>query len=87
MIRDDLTNKLIHFTKGDDYQQAANTLQKIISERKLRGGTGYIKGGFRCICFTESPIGKLTQALSAPDKSGFTYAPFGIMVDNLFPRR
>ena len=58
MQRDDLSNKLIHFTKGTD-QEAADIFLKIINESRLLGGKGFIKGGYSCICFTESPVAKL----------------------------
>jgi len=83
MNRDDLSKKLIHFTKGEE-SEAANTLQRILFEGKLRGGSGFIKGGFKCVCFTESPIGKISQILSGSLSSNFSYAPFGIMVDKLW---
>ena len=82
-MRDDLSNKLIHFTKGTD-QDAADVFLKIITEKRLLGGTGYIKGGYRCVCFTESPIGKLAHILANRKTYNFNYAPFGIMVDKLW---
>ncbi len=71
MIRDDLSNKLIHFTKGTP-EEAANSFFSIISQKKLIGGTGYIKGSFTCICFTESPITKIPYVFSDPEKPAFT---------------
>jgi hypothetical protein len=82
-MRDDLSNKLIHFTKGSD-KEAADVFLKIINECHLIGGTGFIRGGYRCVCFTESPIGKLAHILANRDMYNFTYAPFGIMVDKLW---
>ena len=83
MIRDDLSTKLIHFTSGSD-QEAADIFLKIINEGKLIGGSGYIKGGYTCICFTESPIGKLAHILANRQAYNFRYAPFGVTVDKLW---
>jgi len=83
MIRDDLSNNLIHFTKGTD-QEAADIFLKIISESRLLGGTGFIRGSYHCVCFTESPIGKLAHILANRRAYDFNYAPFGVMVDKLW---
>ena len=79
MIRDDLSNKLIHLTRGE-WDDAANKFLSILQEKKLKGGTGCIKGAFRCVCFSEAPVAKLSHILANPSVSGFRYKPFGIMV-------
>lgn len=88
MIRDDLSTKLIHLTRGPNTAAAAETFLNIIEEKKLRGGTGCIKGGWRCVCFTEAPISKLSTILASPGAHGTRYAPYGVMVDKtwLFER-
>lgn len=88
IIRDDLSNKLIHLTRDKDDQVAAGTLLKILQEKKLRGGNTYIKGNHKCVCFSEAPIAKLSQILANPTVHGIRYKPFGIMVDKewLFAR-
>jgi len=80
MIRDDLSDRLIHLTKGGS-KDAASTLFKIISERSLLGGDGKIKGGFRCVCFSEAPISKLATILANRSPHGMRYQPFGVMVE------
>lgn len=83
MLRDDLSNKLIHFTKGND-QEAADIFLKIISESRLLGGKGFIRGGYPCVCFTESPVGKLAHMLANRKILNVNYAPFGVMIDKLW---
>lgn len=80
MIRDDLSDKLIHLTRGASDQIAADIFLSILTEKKLRGGSGSIKGGSRCICFSEAPIGKLSHILATPSVHGMRYKSFGIMV-------
>ena len=80
MQRDDLSNKLIHFTKGTD-QEAADIFLKIINESRLLGGKGFIKGGYPCVCFTESPVAKLAYIFTNRNLLNVKYAPFGVMVD------
>lgn len=85
-MRDDITNNLIHLTKGvgsdrDKHrEEAALIFDKILTERKLIGGTGFIKGKYTCVCFSEAPIGKLSFILADAGNSDFKYQPYGIMV-------
>ncbi len=81
MIRDDLSNKLIHLVRGETAAIAFGKFSSILEEGKLRGGTGYIRGSYRCVCFTETPLAKLGYVLADPDLSHFCYRPFGVMVD------
>lgn len=81
VLRDDLSNKLIHLTRGNTFEDAANTFTKIVTEKRLLGGTGGIKGGFTCVCFSEAPLSKLTTILANPMAHGMRYKPFGVMLD------
>jgi len=80
-LRPDISNKLIHFTKGDSEESAYNNLRKIIESGVLYGNVSqYIRGQYKCVCFTEAPL----EAC----KSGFVnyndfsrYSLFGIMFD------
>ncbi|MBT4482338.1 MAG: hypothetical protein HOC71_01515 [Candidatus Latescibacteria bacterium] len=80
MNRDDLSSKLIHLTRGT-WNDAASVFINILKEKKLLGGTGDIKGKYKCICFSEAPIAKLSFILADRSAFGFRYAPFGFMVD------
>ena len=88
MIRDDISDKLIHLTRGDTDQIAANIFRLILEERNLLGGSGCIKGGYECVCFSEAPISQLSRILAMPSPHGMRYKPFGLMVnkDWLFER-
>jgi len=88
MIRDDISDKLIHLTRGDTDQIAADTFRLILEQRTLRGSSGCIKGGYTCVCFSEAPISQLSRILARPSPHGMRYKPFGIMVnkDWLFTR-
>jgi len=88
MIRDDLSSKLVHLTRGELDQIAADAFISILGERRLRGGTSCIKGSYRCVCFSEAPLSKLSQILANPGATNMRYKPFGIMVDKkwLFER-
>lgn len=78
MNRTDISDRLIHFTKGKTLEAAYLTLREIIATRALRGGTGKIRGRYECVCFTEAPRECLDKGLV--NKSLYSkYSPFGVM--------
>lgn len=80
MIRDDLSTKLIHLTRGDEYGDAANRFLNIIYKAHIEEGNNSIRGAYRCVCFSEAPISKLAQVLSLSlyiPRGGMRYRPFG----------
>lgn len=81
LIRDDMSTRLIHLTRDHEGgPTASETLRAILEEGKLRGGTGEIFNGIRCVCFSEAPISKLGTILQKPSVHGFPYGPYGVMV-------
>lgn len=80
MIRDDISDKLVHLTRGEPDQLAAENFLSIMNEKTIRGGIGEIKGQHRCVCFSEAPLQKLASILSTDTVRGFRYMPFGVMV-------
>ena len=95
--RRDLGNQLFHFTRRTPVElvtpgfpsppppkTAFEVLIQILAEGKLRGGTGFVKGSYKCVCFTESPISEIGAlfALSAanPINNLPRYEPYGIAV-------
>jgi hypothetical protein len=93
-MRDDISDKLVHLTKGIGVdplmhrEEAARTLDKILKDQALLGGTGFIKGKHQCVCFSEAPISKLSQILAVRDSNAFKYQPYGLIVSKkwLFAR-
>jgi len=77
MNRVDISEFLVHFTKGDE---APANFASIANEAVLRGGTGFIKGNFRCVCFTEAPLHSLQDILLHRTGHAFKYEPFGVIV-------
>jgi hypothetical protein len=84
MIRGDLSNRLIHLTKGATEEESSRNFASIVREGKLRGGTGHIRGGYNCVCFSEAPLATLSQILAKPSVHGMRYAPLGVMVSKLW---
>jgi hypothetical protein len=79
MPRTDVSNSLIHFTKGESKEDAFIRLKKIIREQTLIGGDSLIKGRFPCVCFSEAPLPNLKDGLINPSCYS-RYSPFGILV-------
>lgn len=78
-MRPDISNSVIHFTKGATPDEALWRLLEIVQSGLLLGGTGMIRGDYRCVCFTEAPpLPALAADFSAA--GSFTrYQPFGLM--------
>lgn len=89
-MRDDISDKLVHLTKGvgvdpsKHREEALKTLVKVLSEKRLLGGDGFIKGSHKCVCFSEAPIGKLSHILAQKEGKSFKYQPYGVIVDKLW---
>lgn len=82
MSRPDISDKLIHFTRGRDEEEAYWNLCSIIQDRAIRGGNlrDLIKGGYNCVCFTETPLSALKLGfLDNLDRT--RYQPFGVMYE------
>jgi len=78
--RPDMSDMVIHFTKADENHTALERLLVMVGEGRLIGGTGMIKGVYRCVCFTEAPIPAMTNGFV--NANSFTrYSPFGLMFD------
>ncbi|MEW8022336.1 MAG: hypothetical protein AB2777_16780 [Candidatus Thiodiazotropha endolucinida] len=73
MSRADLSNHLVHWTSGEDYQEAFSNLVNIILGMKITGSGDKIKSSHVCICFTEAPENEFHRIKSK-------YSPFGIQV-------
>lgn len=72
-----MSDFLIHFTSGDSLEDAFDRFRTIVAECRLLGGTGMIRGGYRCVCFSEAPL-PLPNGLVNPDFYS-RYSPFGLM--------
>ncbi len=79
-IRGDLSNHLIHLTKRQPDIDEKNVFESIVNERRLRGSDTDIRGGYKCVCFSEAPIHVIARSLIGEDKKEFRYAPYGVMV-------
>ena len=80
MIRDDLSNRLIHLAKGT-FSDANVTFDSIMKDKKLIGSSNTIRGGDKVICLTEAPISKIAQIIASKNANDMRYMPFGVMFE------
>ncbi|MGX5872952.1 hypothetical protein MJ547_04220, partial [Burkholderia gladioli] len=86
-MRIDLSDRLIHLSKAHSKESttprldALQNLISILSEKRLRGANGMIKGKHLCVCFSEAPIATLTHLLARQGQGGYKYQPYGVMVE------
>jgi hypothetical protein len=80
IARDDLSNRLIHLTRDLDGTPAADRFLSILLEAKIHGSSRGIRGNYKCVCFSESPISKIAMLLAQPDLTSIRYRPFGVIV-------
>jgi hypothetical protein len=78
--RRDISSKLVHWTKDENKndEKAFRRLCKIVKEGRILGTTKYIKGAYKCVCFSEAPLINLKDGLINPEAYS-CYSPFGIM--------
>ena len=55
-MREDMPDFLIHFTKGENIEDAYQNLKNIIDESVVHGSTLKIRGGSECVFFSEAPF-------------------------------
>lgn len=77
--RPDISDSLIHFTRGANWNEALVKLIEIAKSGVLLGGDGHVKGGYRCVCLTEAPLPAVAGDLLS--NGSFTrYSPFGVLI-------
>jgi hypothetical protein len=90
--RVDLSDRLIHLTHGDPPTgtKVGNVIQdraalaaflSIVRSGRLIAGNRNIRGGYKCICFSEAPASAIAQMVANRDSR---YAPLGVMVDKIW---
>ena len=80
--RRDISDKLTHWTSGENEEEAFQRLCKIVKEVRILGTSEKIKGGYKCVCLSEAPLTSLKDGLVNPDAYS-RYFPFGIIFEKL----
>ena len=78
-MRPDMSDKLIHWTRGADSDACGNLLS-IMQDRRVRGNNASIRSGENCVCMSEAPLAILPNGFVSPDTYS-KYSPFGVMFD------
>jgi hypothetical protein len=79
MQRPDISPFVTHFTKATAEMPAFNVLLKILRDRFLLGSNTYIRGGAKCVCFTEAPVEVIQFGMCGLDGRE-RYSPYGIQI-------
>lgn len=79
-MRNDISRFLVHFTKDSELGSAYDVLRRIIRSKTLLGSSRHRRGGWKCVCFSEAPLGALEHGLI--NSTGFTrYSPYGLQFE------
>ncbi len=77
-IRNDISNYLVHFTKGINNDKAFKNLMSILFNMTLKGNNGMIKGKITVFVFLEAPLSSIRNGIA--NKYYYSkYLPFGII--------
>ncbi len=87
IYRPDFTKFLLHLTKErivkkenvEEKLKAIDNLKSILSEGIIRGGSGFIKGPNKAVCFSEIPLPSL-KFLVKPEPQESRYRYYGICI-------
>ena len=79
-IRSDIGDVLVNWTRKYDKKPAFEILIEILKSGSLSGSGGFIKGGYKCVCFTETPLAELVKVFSVSKSINDRYEPYGIGV-------
>ena len=75
MIREDLSNRLIHLTRDFEGISGKDRFLSILGSKKINGGE---RNGSRCVCFSEAPISSLGRIIASKNQQ-IRYSPYGFM--------
>jgi hypothetical protein len=78
MVRDDLSERLIHLTRDFSGITGKERFKQILNQKKIIGNNNTIRGGSKVICFSEAPIASLGR-LVALENEVARYSPYGFM--------
>ena len=80
LMRQDISRFLVHFTKASVDESAYDVLRRILREKTVLGSSRFVRGGRKCVCFSEAPLGALEHGLI--NSTGFTrYSPYGLLFE------
>ncbi|MFN2424711.1 MAG: hypothetical protein ABR572_13155 [Cryomorphaceae bacterium] len=76
--RTDLSNYLIHFTKDTEHSSAYHNFMSIIEKKRIYGNSSKVKGGYKCVSFTEAPCTQ-NKTMLVNSSNHSLYSGFGFM--------
>ncbi|MDF2944571.1 MAG: hypothetical protein K0S01_3429 [Herbinix sp.] len=83
--RNDISSRITHLTNGKTDDDAFDNFIKILTDKKLEGGFGYISGNTPVVCLQEAPLSSIGENLiyekllrEESNSQKFRYRAFGI---------
>ena len=77
--RDDISDRLLHLTRDCNEVSAVDGLKSILKSKQINGSSRDVRGGEKCVCFTETPIAKIALLVQQTRQTNFRYGAFGVM--------
>jgi hypothetical protein len=78
--RPDISPNLLHLARGDTRAGAFATLRTIVAERRLHASSDSIRGGYRCVSFTEAPVKQLRDVYRWSAEHDPRFQPYGVLL-------
>lgn len=82
--RSDMTTGLVHLTKRTTKESALEILVKILKDKKLKAGNGFVCGKNKVVCFQDVPLRSISenifyeQQVRSETKCSVRYEPCGL---------
>ncbi len=90
IYRDDMSSRVTHLTKGQTNEEAFDKLMKILSEKKIEGGTGFVNKKIPVVCLQDVPLSAIAENLfcektiNEGHNNKNRYLAFGLRFTKLF---
>lgn len=85
MLREDLSEKLIHLTRDFAGKNGEERFLSILEQKQIDGTNTNNKGSYNCICFSEAPIASIGRIIArkghsvSSNSKEIRYSPYGFM--------
>jgi len=89
--RNDISTRITHLTNGDSAEEAFKNLTSILTDKKVKGGLGYVNGNIPVVCLQESPLSSIAENLlyekylrEENNSNLYRYRAFGLRFTKIF---
>ena len=89
--RNDISTRITHLTNGGSAEKAFENLISILTDKKIKGGLGYVNGNVPVVCLQESPLSSIAENLlyekylrEENHSNLYRYRAFGLRFSKLY---